>query len=540
MAKATDSVRAAIYTRVSTEEQAQPDKTSLAQQREKAEAYCRAQGWEIAGDVYEDAGVSGAKASRPALDRLMADAHQGDFQRVVFLKLDRLGRTLRDLLNISARLDGLGIGIVSLHDSFDTGTPSGRLFFSVLGAVAEFERDLITERMTMGKLGAAKKGHFNTGWTAFGFDYDPESQRLVVNEAEAAVVRRIFGWYIRNGLSQRAIVDRLNAEGVPTKTARVRSPDGVKKGWFRGHVERILRNPMYKGEAYYGKTVVQGNGQTRKKQRRPREEWVPIDCPAIVTEEEWEAAQAKAKRNKRESQRPKDRVSNFILGGLIRCRPCGRPMYGYNHRRRFEKKTYITPYYYCSGMHNYRYQCRAYERVNANKVEGAVLGAIREAFSDPQRVLRACRSYADQLQDEQKKQEGLIATLQGYLANVAVERERLIALCAKGTIREVDLTRQLARLERDAERWTSELTQLEEASQQQEAAKEVEEAVFAIAEQIGPAIADTTVIPVEEQKELVRELVKGVWVDADNTITIECAIPGLLPDRDKAATPVPA
>ena len=129
----TETVKAAIYTRVSTEEQAQPDKTSLAQQRERAEAFCKAHGWQVV-QVYEDAGVSGAKSSRPALNIMLADAGEGKFQRVVFLKLDRRGRNLRDLLNISHRLNEIRVGIVSIHDSFDTGTSSGRLFFSILGA----------------------------------------------------------------------------------------------------------------------------------------------------------------------------------------------------------------------------------------------------------------------------------------------------------------------------------------------------------------------------------------------------------------------
>lgn len=121
-----DTVKAAIYCRVSTEEQARPDRASLEVQQERAEAYCLAREWEVAG-VYVDAGVSGAKADRPELSRLLGDAGEGKFQRVVFLKLDRLGRNLRDLLNLSHRLDGYAVGIVSMADSFDTGTPSGQI-----------------------------------------------------------------------------------------------------------------------------------------------------------------------------------------------------------------------------------------------------------------------------------------------------------------------------------------------------------------------------------------------------------------------------
>src|SRR5262249_32928490 len=118
--KMTDT-RAAIYCRVSSEDQARPDKVSLATQREKCEAYLTVQGWQ-AGGVFEDAGVSGAKSSRPALDAMLEAARAGEVQRILVWKLDRLARNLRHLLNLSAELESLGVGLVSVSDGFDTGT----------------------------------------------------------------------------------------------------------------------------------------------------------------------------------------------------------------------------------------------------------------------------------------------------------------------------------------------------------------------------------------------------------------------------------
>ena len=528
-----EPIKAAIYIRVSTEDQAKPDKVSLETQREKAEAYCHLQGWEVAG-IYEDAGVSGARSDRPSLAAMLQDAREGKFQRVVFWKLDRLGRKLRDLLNISYDLDEIGVGIVSVQDQFDTGTPSGRLYFSVLGAVAEFERELIRERVAMGQRGAARKGQYNTGWAPFGYDFDPETKRLVINEAEAGVVRRIFRMFIQEGLSQRAIADRLNAEGVPTKTKQTRSRDGIKKGWIKPHIERILKLPIYRGEAYYGKTVKAGNGN---KVRQPKEEWIPIDCPRIVSEGEWKAGRTRARRNQRDSQRPRDKVSTFILSRLIRCQPCGYPMYGYTlHQRRY-RKSYTWRYYYCSGQHRYGHKCRQPERVNADKIEGPVLEAIMRAFSDPRNVLEACQAHAQHLQAEQSQQEGRVASLRRKIENAASKRMALIDLCTSGTISEADLKRKLAEVAEGVAQAEADLEKLEEAAQQQQAVKEIEESAHAIAGQIKAHIEEMTL---EERKALVRGLVERVTVDGENRIAIECVVPNLLSDTVMAPAPVTA
>ncbi len=522
----TEPIKAAIYARVSTEEQAEDDKVSLTVQREKAEAYCRAHDWE-AVELYEDAGVSGAKADRPALTRLLADAREGKFQRVVFLKLDRLGRSLRDLLNLSHQLDELGVGIVSVHDSFDTRTPSGRLFFGILGAVAEFERELIAERSMMGKRGAAKRGHYNTGLTAFGFDYDPATRKLVVNENEAAVVRRVFSMYAREGLSQAKIAERLNAEGVPTKTLQTRSSDGVKKGWWKGQIARVLKNPIYKGEAYYGKTSMNGRGSARRRQPQPEEEWVRIECPEIVSEELWDAVQTRSERVRRRPQSPGERKGDFLLSGLARCEPCGRPMYGYTLRKRRRGELKTWRYLYCSGQHRYGYDCRDPERVNAERIEGPVLEAVIEAFSDPERVIAACHAYGEQLRAAESEQEGVIADLRRKLEGVAAARDRVVALFAKETITEADLTRQLAALDGEADEWQVELSRLEEVARQRETAHDLEKAARAIAGQIRPTIDEMTV---DEKKTLLRALVERVSVGREGEITIECAVPGLVPE----------
>ena len=528
MAKATDSVRAAIYCRVSTEEQARPDKVSLEVQRSKAKDYCKAQGWEVA-EIFEDAGESGTKADRPALAAMLAGAAEGRFQRVVFQKIDRFGRNLRDLLDLAHRLDALGVGIISIAESFDTSTPPGRLFFSLLGAFAEFERDRIAERIAMGKLGQAKKGNYNTGWAPYGFDYDPATRKLVVNEAEADVVRRIYRWYLRDGLSQRKIVERLNAEGVATKTDHVRSADGRKKGWWKGQIGRMLTNSRYRGESYFAKTRLT-NG---KKTPVPIDEWVPIDTPAIVSEEEWKAVQAKAKRNKGESRRPKDAVSTYVLSGLIRCEPCGYPMHGYTQRKMRGGTKKEWRYYTCYGQHKYNFECRSSYRVNADRIERAVLGSIVEAYSDPEKLLGAVSAYNTELEAVEEDREGLTVRLRRNLDRATEQRERVVTRWADAGLRDSDLKRQLERIERDVAGWEEELRRLDEASERRAEIDEIEKTARSIAERIAPTVEELTL---EEKKTLLRSLVDRVWLGAANEISIECVVPNLLREGSKVAT----
>jgi DNA invertase Pin-like site-specific DNA recombinase len=137
-------MRVALYARVSTLNGQNPE-TQLVELRE----YASRRGWQSAGE-YVDAGVSGSKDSRPSLNRLMAHAHQRRFDAILVWKLDRFGRSLRHLVTAIAELEALGVTFVSLKDNWDLGTPSGRLMFQIVGAMAEFERSLIAERIRAG------------------------------------------------------------------------------------------------------------------------------------------------------------------------------------------------------------------------------------------------------------------------------------------------------------------------------------------------------------------------------------------------------
>ncbi len=146
-------MKAAIYARVSTSNHGQ----DVGMQTRELRQFAEARGWTITGE-YLDEGISGSKASRPELDRMMADAHRRRFDVVIVWKFDRFARSVSHLLRALETFNSLGVGFVSLSESLDTSTPTGRMIFTVLGAVAELERSLIAERVRAGLRNARAKG----------------------------------------------------------------------------------------------------------------------------------------------------------------------------------------------------------------------------------------------------------------------------------------------------------------------------------------------------------------------------------------------
>lgn len=186
-------MRAALYGRISTTNHGQDVNLQLRELRQFADL----RGWQIAGE-YVDAGVSGAKDSRPELNRLMSDAKRRKFDAVLVWKLDRFGRSLRHLVNALAEFESLGIVFVSLTNNLDLSTPSGRLMFQIIGAMSEFERALIQERVKAGLRNAQAKGR-KIG-----------RPRVTVDVRQIATLRA-------QGLSYEAIGERL---GVSDATIR--------------------------------------------------------------------------------------------------------------------------------------------------------------------------------------------------------------------------------------------------------------------------------------------------------------------------------
>src|SRR3954447_9789576 len=213
-------VRCAIYTRKSTEEGLEQDFNSLDAQRESGAAYVvsqKAEGWVALPGRYDDGGYSGGTLERPALKQLLADIEAGKVDVVVVYKIDRLSRSLMDFARLVEVFDRNTVTFVSVTQSFNTTTSMGRLTLNILLSFAQFEREVIGERIRDKFRASRSRGMWMGGHPPLG--YEVKDRKLIVNDAEAVVVRSIFERFVRIG-SATTLARALATEGVRTKRGR--------------------------------------------------------------------------------------------------------------------------------------------------------------------------------------------------------------------------------------------------------------------------------------------------------------------------------
>jgi site-specific DNA recombinase len=282
--------RCAVYTRKSSEEGLEQEFNSLDAQREACEAYIRSQrheGWALLPARYDDGGLSGGTLERPALRRLLADVRAGRLDLVVVYKVDRLTRSLADFAKIVEIFDAAGVSFVSVTQQFNTTTSMGRLTLNMLLSFAQFEREVTGERIRDKVAASKRKGMWMGGTVPLG--YDARDRKLVVNEAEAATVRRIHAAYLALG-SVRLLKERLKAEGVVGKSGR---PLG------RGALFHLLQNRVYRGEVVHKGAVYPG------------------EHAAIVDAELWERVQQRLRAARAEARGGEGGGVQSPLAGIL-------------------------------------------------------------------------------------------------------------------------------------------------------------------------------------------------------------------------------
>ena len=252
-------LRGAIYTRVSTEQGLEQDFNSLDAQREACEAYIKSQaheGWRLVRDRYDDGGFSGGSMERPALQKLLIDVQVRRIDVIVVYKVDRLTRSLTDFAKLVETFDAHGVSFVSVTQSFNTTTSMGRLTLNVLLSFAQFEREVTGERIRDKIAASKKKGMWMGGVVPLGYRVEERALRIV--EDHAAIVRFLFCRYLEAGSVMR-LKQQLDAEGVriPIRVDGVgRSTGGGLLS--RGHVYKILSNPIYVGRIAHKGRIYEG------------------------------------------------------------------------------------------------------------------------------------------------------------------------------------------------------------------------------------------------------------------------------------------
>src|SRR2546425_9539388 len=244
--------RCAIYTRKSTEYNLELAFNSLDAQREACEAYIKSQaheGWRLIPGRYDDGAFSGASLDRPALQQLLADVRAGKIDIVLVYKVDRLTRSLADFAKLIELFDAHGVSFVSVTQSFNTSSSMGRLTLNVLLSFAQFERELIGERVRDKIAASKRKGLWVGGPVPLG--YAAVDKKILVVPAEAAAVRTIFARYLELG-SIRALAQDLDRRGIRSKPRRHSTGRTVGGGRFGvGALAHLLKNRFYIGEVVY-------------------------------------------------------------------------------------------------------------------------------------------------------------------------------------------------------------------------------------------------------------------------------------------------
>ena len=257
--------RAAIYVRVSTEDQAR-EGYSIAAQLKRLHAHCQVQGWMVA-DEYVDDGQSGRTVKRPEYERMMKERDQWD--AILVLKMDRIHRNSRNFMAMMDDLRMSGKDFVSATDSFDTSTATGRFVMDMLQRIAQLESEQIGERVHMGMRQAAEEGKFLGMSDPYGYRFDRESGTLVIVPTGAQVVKEIHSLYFGEGWSMQVIADHLNAQNIPTKLRRL---------WSKRQVFRVVHNPLYEGSRHWEdvvtpnthEAIVEQRSKRRRRRRRKR------------------------------------------------------------------------------------------------------------------------------------------------------------------------------------------------------------------------------------------------------------------------------
>jgi site-specific DNA recombinase len=294
------TVRAAIYTRKSSEEGLEQEFNSLQAQREACEAFINSQrheGWACLPKAYDDGGFSGATMNRPALQQLLTDITAGRVDIVVVYKIDRLTRSLADFAKIVEILDARGASFVSVTQQFNTTTSMGRLTLNVLLSFAQFEREVIGERIRDKIAASKRKGMWMGGVPPLG--YLAEDCKLVVADGEAEIVRAIFRRYAELGsvrlLQKELDAGRINSKSRTSASGRVI----VGKPFSRGALYLILQNRTYRGEIVH-------KGQTHPGEHAP-----------IIDQPLWHTVQAQLASNAAERSSGTGTRQPSLLAGLL-------------------------------------------------------------------------------------------------------------------------------------------------------------------------------------------------------------------------------
>jgi site-specific DNA recombinase len=380
--------RVGIWIRVSTEDQARGESPQHHEQR--ARYYTESREWTVV-EVYHLEGVSGkAVWHHPETRRMLNDVASGRISALVFSKLARLARNTRELLDFAEHFQKYGADLVSLQESIDTSTPAGRLFYTIIAAMAQWEREETASRVAASVPVRARMGKTLGGAAPFGYRW--EGHTLVIDEQEAPVRRLMYELFAHHR-RKRTVARLLNQAGHRTRRGAPFSDTTV---------DRLLRDPTAKGirRANYTKS----RGDKKAWDYKPESEWVLTEAPAIISEELWDRCKAILDAEKKPRRRASTRPLH-LFGGLIFCAACDRKMHVPS-----ESTKYVCP------------KCRI--KIPADVLEAVFASQLRAFVVSPEEIAKHLEQASEDIQAEAIRLE----TLAAERARVTAEMEKLYQL----------------------------------------------------------------------------------------------------------------
>jgi site-specific DNA recombinase len=383
--------RVGIWVRVSTEFQVKDDSPEHHEQR--ARYYAEAKGWEVA-EVYRLEAVSGKTVMELVeTKKMLRDIQSGRSSAIVFSKLARLARNTKELLEFSELFRKANADMISLAENIDTSSPSGRLFFTIIAAMAEWERAEIADRVAASVPIRAKMGKPLGGAAPFGYAW--EGKMLAIDQHEAPVRKlmyELFTTYRKKG----TVAKKLNEMGHRTRNG---------SEFTDTTIGRLLHDSTAKGVRVANYTKSLGDG--KKWILKPESEWISITCPAIVTEELWdECNQILYQQEEKNKRATKPAV--HLFSGLLYC-GCGGKMYVYSDGLKYK----------CSKCRKTKIEIGDIEEIYYENLKSFLLtdAHIEKFLSNADSVIAEKELHLQTLSKEKKKlQEEMDKTMQLYLA----------------------------------------------------------------------------------------------------------------------------
>lgn len=430
---------AAIYIRVSTEEQAKKG-YSIEEQETVGRELAKKLG--VVGDpiVLIDDGVTGSVLERPKFQELLAIAESVDY--VICKDPDRFARKLVHQLIATEKIERAGAKLKFVDFELSP-TPEGQLFYTIRGAISEFERAKIVQRLMSGKWRKAQKGGVPTRLSAYG--YVQTAKGIEIEPSEAAVVRQVFDWFIHGWEGQpppgtfNGIAEKLNAMGI-------RGKQGGR--WWPSSIHNMITSTTYNGRLYVRRYNAEGEVANRfvpperrvRRTERPRDQWIEVPIPAIIDDVTWAESQRMYRlMQKIRPQAP--RVRQYLLSGLCVCGRCGSAVVGTSHKMAYKSGPKRRAYYLCKRRSHYGGSACDLPLARAPEVEEAVWEQVGQWIRDPGLLVEA----ATKLEELAEPRENPVV-LEEALQKVKLERQRLLRLYQTGLVPDDEINESLLEL----------------------------------------------------------------------------------------------